>query len=362
MEAADMRWRLAIALEDAGRPGEAVDEYGRVERAYAAVLGANHLSVADAQCNAALLCVQLGRHAEALAILRRALRVQQAALGPDAPEPARTRVRVGDVLRAQGLLDDALREYRAALAAQRRGLGQGHPDCAVTAIRVADVCAAQCRGDEALLELTEALEARLSEDGGRDREGPGGEEADDVTELRWRVARAREALGDHVGALREYARVVEALIRRHGPGAAAVANAREHAAQAAVQAGRYEEARGGLLSALVARETLMAGGAAGGDEAVGRLRAALGDVCRAQGRHEEALREYERALQIRTERVASAGAASDGAAAVTDVAATREDMSVALEALGRYAEAASELEQVRLKMNVGGHIYADKAA
>jgi tetratricopeptide (TPR) repeat protein len=119
---------IGAALEDQGRPDEALPELRRGLAILEKTLGPEHPDVARALNNIGAALNDQGRREEALATIRRALKIAERALGPDHPLVGTLVGNIADGLAHMGRYDEALVEARRAVDLEEAALGPQHPD------------------------------------------------------------------------------------------------------------------------------------------------------------------------------------------------------------------------------------------
>lgn len=128
-DAADLSYRRAVQLLEAGKLAEAAREFERVLELAERALGPDDPRLAVDLNNLGEVYRRQGRLERAAELLRRAIRLDEAA-GGRSPALATSLNNLGLVLRAQGRLDAAADLYHRALDLLEGTLGPDHPDTA----------------------------------------------------------------------------------------------------------------------------------------------------------------------------------------------------------------------------------------
>ncbi|HYV45079.1 MAG TPA: CHAT domain-containing tetratricopeptide repeat protein [Myxococcaceae bacterium] len=120
----------AVMLKDAGRYAEAIPEAERALVAREAVLGKDHLLVAQSLHLLATLDDLQGLYRQAVLLFQRALAIREASLGKEHPDVAASLHGLATVYVKQDLAAQALPLFERALAIREAALGKNHADVA----------------------------------------------------------------------------------------------------------------------------------------------------------------------------------------------------------------------------------------
>jgi tetratricopeptide (TPR) repeat protein len=119
---------LALACQDAGRPGEAVPLHERALAGRERVLGAGHPDTLASRSNLALACQDAGRAAEAVPLFEQVLAGREWVLGADHPDTLAARGNLAVAYQEVGRGAEAIPLFEQALRDRERMLGADHPD------------------------------------------------------------------------------------------------------------------------------------------------------------------------------------------------------------------------------------------
>ena len=230
---ASLRNRVGLVLSAMGKHEQAEAEHRRNLAAREALLGPDHLDVAQSRNNLAMVLYARGAWQDAATEFRRTVEHEARLLGADHPRVASTRSNLAVVLSSLGRLDEALVEQRRALAVVQTVLGAEHPRVATAHNNVGDILLAQRDYAEAESEFRRALAVS---------DQALGAEHPQSAWIRNNVGKVLHARGDHEGAEAEHRRALASLQRALGPEHVWVADCRYDLANALAGQGRFAEA------------------------------------------------------------------------------------------------------------------------
>ncbi|KAL3938790.1 MAG: hypothetical protein SGBAC_006376 [Bacillariaceae sp.] len=139
VDTAEAYTNMADALANQGRLVEAMGLYQTALDIELKTLGPDHADVAATYNKMAKLLSNQGKLDEALATHQKALDIQLDALGPDHPYTAHTYASMANVLQNQGNLDEALTFYQMAMVIFFKVRGPDHADTVHTYANMATV-------------------------------------------------------------------------------------------------------------------------------------------------------------------------------------------------------------------------------
>jgi tetratricopeptide (TPR) repeat protein len=153
---------LALACQDAGRPGEAVPLHERALAGRERALGAGHPHTLASRSNLALACQDAGRAAEAVPLFEQVLAGRQWVLGGDHPDTLAAVSNLAVAYQEMGRAAEAIPLFEQTLHDRQRVLGPGHPDTLASRNNLAIAYQKVGRSGEAiaLFEQTLAAHAR----------------------------------------------------------------------------------------------------------------------------------------------------------------------------------------------------------
>ncbi|MEV1073941.1 tetratricopeptide repeat protein [Micromonospora parva] len=319
-----VRQRLAVALREQGRFGEAEVEFREVLEARSRLLGSEHPDTLDTRNRlGVVLDMQAGRE-EAEAQLRAVLAARMQRLGPEHRDTLNTRLSLAVVLNGQGRYDQAEAEYRELLAAQTRVLGLEHEDTLTTCNNLAVLLREQGRLGEAEAVFRALLAIRT---------GLFGAAHSQTLAVRGNLAVVLERQGDYDAAEAEFRELLAAWTRLSGAAHPDTVKVRNSLAVVLSVQGRHGEAEAELREVLAAHTRSL------GVEHPSTLiaRSNLAIAVDEQGRRDEAAAEFRAVLAIR---VRTLGAEH------RETLSTRHSIAVVLHGWGRFSEAEAELRDL----------------
>jgi tetratricopeptide (TPR) repeat protein len=270
---------LGLLLWDLGRLPEAAAHLEFQLPRIVAIRGESHQRSLDAMNNLALIYQGLGRHAAALELFERGYRLSVAALGPDHPDTLTTLANVGDGYAQLDRIDDALSLYRVAHAGLQKALGDDHP---WTMIAQSNIVASllDLGSFEQATPLAVALVARAERVLG----------ATHLHTLRWSgmLGGALYYAGDYAGAAQRYARLHAEQQRTLGADHPDTLESLANAAQNRYLAG--DRARGLADLERAVAELRRVNGSS--HRVTLTALAAFADVLAAEGRRDDAIRQF----------------------------------------------------------------------
>ncbi len=148
-------YRRGIALQKAGRYGEAMPFYLKALRMGEREFGPEHPTTATLLNNLALLYYAQGRYADAEPLYKRSLAIREKALGPEHPDVGQSLNNLAALYGDQGRYADAEPLYKRSLTVWEKALGPEHPNVATSLENYAKLLRETERDAEA-----EELEAR----------------------------------------------------------------------------------------------------------------------------------------------------------------------------------------------------------
>jgi eukaryotic-like serine/threonine-protein kinase len=122
------RNNLAIALNSAGRTGEALVEFAAAHRLSEASFGPDHAKTLAIRNNLAVVLANAGRAAEAIALNAATLEVRESRFGPDHPMTIKSRGNLAHSYWKAGRLDVSIPLFELNLQQSIAKLGPDHPD------------------------------------------------------------------------------------------------------------------------------------------------------------------------------------------------------------------------------------------
>ncbi|MER6471077.1 tetratricopeptide repeat protein [Streptomyces collinus] len=123
-----LRTEIALAMQDAGEPGRALDELLSISDGYRRVVGHEDILTLTAEVNLAAAYQSVGKYEDSIGILRRALPALKRAAGNDSPVTLAAKNNLGSGLRAVGEYDKAISLLREAVEGYEQILGAHHPE------------------------------------------------------------------------------------------------------------------------------------------------------------------------------------------------------------------------------------------
>jgi tetratricopeptide (TPR) repeat protein len=225
--------QLAVSLEAAGRPENAIEVYEQELSERTRVLGWDHPDALAARSRLAQACLAGGRHDEAISLQESTLAGREQALGRDDPDTLASRADLAAAYRAAGRLDDAIIAFERALRAREKFLGAKHHDTLATRAELASTLQAAGRLDEAV---------RLEEQVLRERERRLGATHMETIAARASLAYAYRSAGRLKAALPLYKQVLADRERTLGRDHPDTLAARGNLASACHTAGKLKEA------------------------------------------------------------------------------------------------------------------------
>lgn len=200
--------RLAEAYLAAGRPGEAVSWFERVQANRVKALGPDHPGTAAARRDLGHALMAASQFPEAITVLGGTVSEYQRLRGPDHPDTLAAQDELAAAYRAAGQFGDAIPLYRRTLADRERTQGARHPDTLTTRQRLADTYLADGRLKDAIGHYKRVL---------ADRERVLGPEHLDTIAARGNLAAAYHAAGRMASALQLYEQTVAGYDHVLGP-------------------------------------------------------------------------------------------------------------------------------------------------